>query len=346
MTTEVKPMQNLLFFNYDLLQERMESNISLEEQYVRAYIAYRAGNGIPGKTCFASVQTISKDLGLTPNTTRKYLKILKAARHIVELSHRSEYGTKIYVMNQNHDDWMPITKEFRTAYKNIEGIKTTKRKAKDSTSIVKADFDALNETQFLHPNYLKDNYYNEPENSNFEFQGYEESFDDFSSVVEVIEAPSASHLVPESYQPQPQPQPIPFGIQIIEEDPIDFSAFGDFGGSSANFGGGVKASSNESATFPTPSPMPFPVPFGTNTSNGQNEGIVEPTISTWDDDCDVIETSVQQPPEMPEEEQEEILSNDEKELVESAISEELQPLEPIKEITPEQCDKASKLRGA
>ena len=95
--------------------------------------------------------------------------------------------------------------------------------------------------------------------------------------------------------------------------------------------------------FTAPSPAPFPVPFGTNTPNGQNEDSTAQNTGTWDDDFDAVETTTEQPLETLEDEQEEILSNAEKELVESAISEELQPLEPIKEITPEQCDKASKL---
>ena len=109
MTIEVKPMQNLLFFNYDLLQERLESNISLEEQYVRAYIAYRAGNGIPGKQCFASIETIAKDLGYSKNTARKHIRFLVAAKHIIELGYRSEYGTKQYTLNQDFDEWVKIT---------------------------------------------------------------------------------------------------------------------------------------------------------------------------------------------------------------------------------------------
>lgn len=262
MTTKSQPMANLLFFNYDLLQERINSDISLEEQYVRAYIAYRAGNGIPGRQCFASVETISKDLGLSENTTRKYIKILKAAKHIIELPIRSKYGTKQYVMNNNHNDWTSITSDFRNAFKNIEGIKTSKRKSKINTNTVEAFYDALNETQNLNPNSLKEFNYENQENSNFGTQQ-----ENYLLATETVKTPIGDGFAPVGFPPPPPPS---FASQSQESS--------DSGIDWAEYDLGFETSSNFGGSFEAPEPV----------LNPPGTVIEGATIGTWDDDFDNV----------------------------------------------------------
>lgn len=262
MTTKSQPMANLLFFNYDLLQERMNSDISLEEQYVRAYIAYRAGNGIPGKSCFASIETISKDLGYSKNTARKHIRFLVAAKHIIELGYRSEYGTKQYTLNQNYDDWIQITKNFRNAYNNIESIKSDKRKDKVNTSTVEADFNPLSEVQNLNPNSLKEFNYENQENSNFGTQQ-----ENYLLVTETVKTPIGDGFAPVGFPPPPPPS---FASQSQEssDSSIDWAEY-DLGfETSSNFGGSFEA------------PEPVLNPPGT---------VIEgATTGTWDDDFDNV----------------------------------------------------------
>lgn len=254
MTTKSQPMANLLFFNYDLLLERINSDISLEEQYVRAYIAYRAGNGIPGKSCFASIETISKDLGYSKNTARKHIRFLVAAKHIIELGYRSEYGTKQYTLNQNYDDWIQITKNFRNAYNNIESIKSDKRKDKVNTSTVEADFKPLSEVQNLNPNSLKEFNYENQENSNFGTQQ-----ENYLLATETVKTPIGDGFAPVGFPPPPP---------SFASNSIDWAEY-DLGfETSSNFGGSFEA------------PEPVLNPPGT---------VIEgATTGTWDDDFDNV----------------------------------------------------------
>jgi transcription initiation factor IIE alpha subunit len=101
--------------------------------------------------CFASVATICERTNLNKNTVFPILRILTETKHLIK-NGVSAYGTNVYTLNQNYQEYIPITDQIRAKCKKPRKLKVVKP-IQEITDLNK-EIENTEQNQLLTPSYI------------------------------------------------------------------------------------------------------------------------------------------------------------------------------------------------